>query len=144
MPTVKKGEGQNIELDKMPNDNIWNDKKCRKDKMSKGTKRRIEIMSKMIKNVESKEIYLKLLFFEKTVRYYIINPRIFNWRNLPVSTSTFMCPCPCQCPWTQTWTGTHGRGHLLSAIIGGELQEHDMPVSTSMSMGPCPCPWIRT
>jgi hypothetical protein len=43
-------------------------------------------MSKMVKNVESKEINCKLLFFEKTIRYYII----FNWRNMPVSMSTSM------------------------------------------------------
>jgi hypothetical protein len=28
-----------------------------------------DIMLKMIKNVESKEIYLKLLFFEKTIGF---------------------------------------------------------------------------
>jgi hypothetical protein len=33
-----------------------------------------------------------ILFLEKTMRHYvhIINPRKFNWRNLPMSTSTFM------------------------------------------------------
>ncbi len=41
---------------------------------------------------------------------------------------------PRPCPWTQTWTGTHEHGHLLSAIVGGELQQHDLPVSTSTSM----------
>ncbi len=40
-----------------------------------------------------------------------------------------------------TWT----HGYLLSAIVGGELQQHDLPVSTSTSMCPCPCPcpWTR-
>ncbi len=28
------------------------------------------IMSKRVKNVESKEIYLKFLFFEKNIRHY--------------------------------------------------------------------------
>jgi hypothetical protein len=45
----------------------------------------------MVKNVESKEMYLKLYnFLKKTIRHYahIINKQKFNWRNLPMSTST--------------------------------------------------------
>jgi hypothetical protein len=97
MLTVKNVEGQNVELDKMPNDKILNGKKHLKDKMSNGTKRQIEIMSKgrkadwdncqMVKNVESNKCrmrhnvkwlkmskvskYLKLLLFiEKNIGYY--------------------------------------------------------------------------
>jgi hypothetical protein len=93
-------------------------------------------MSKMVKNVKSKEIYLKLYYFwEKNYQIlYNKSANIFNWRILPVSTSTSMCPCPCLCQWTWTWTGTHGHGHLFSAIAGGKLQQHDLPMSTSMSM----------
>jgi hypothetical protein len=64
----------------------------------------------MVKNVERKEMYLKLYYFLKKLldtmynvhiiicTYYIyymyivhiINPRKFTWRNLPMSTSTSM------------------------------------------------------
>jgi hypothetical protein len=44
-----------------------------------------------------------------------------------------MYPCPCPCLLTRIWTETHGHGHLLSAIIGGELHQHDLLVSTSTS-----------
>jgi hypothetical protein len=42
-------EGQNVEWDKMRNDKMSHGKKCRKDKLSNGTKRRVEIMSKVRK-----------------------------------------------------------------------------------------------
>ncbi len=48
----------------------------------------------MDKNVESKEMYLKWYYLWKryyvTIRSWIVNPRKFNWRNLPMSTSTSM------------------------------------------------------
>jgi hypothetical protein len=79
-------------------------------------------MSKMVKNFESKEIYLKLLFFEKTIRYYItVNPRIFNWRNLTVSTSMSLSMSLSVSMDTDmdrdTWTWT--------SFVGGALQQHE-------------------
>jgi hypothetical protein len=74
-------------------------------------------MSKMVKNVEIKEIYLKLYYFLKKLldTMYIINPRTFNWRNQPMS----MCPCPCPCPWTWTWTGTNGHMDICPPLLVG-------------------------
>jgi hypothetical protein len=46
---VKNVEGQNIEWEKMPNYKMLNGKKHQKDKTSNGTKRQIEIMSKVRK-----------------------------------------------------------------------------------------------
>jgi hypothetical protein len=48
-PKVQKVERQNIEWDTMSNDKISNGKKCRKDKLSNGTQRRMDIMSKVRK-----------------------------------------------------------------------------------------------
>jgi hypothetical protein len=44
-------------------------------------------MLKMVKNIGN--VLKMILFFEKTIRNYvhIINPRKFNWKNLPMSTS---------------------------------------------------------
>ncbi len=38
------------------------------------------------------------------MRSCIVNPRKFNWRNLPLCPRPRPCPCPC--PWTWTLTGT--------------------------------------
>ncbi len=46
---VKNVDGQNVEWDKMPNNKMSNAKKCRKEKTLNGTKRRMEIMSKVRK-----------------------------------------------------------------------------------------------
>ncbi len=42
------------------------------------------------------------------MRSCIVNPRKFNWRNLPQCPHPrpCPCPCPCPCPWTWTRTGT--------------------------------------
>ncbi len=80
-------------------------------------------MLKMVRNVESKEIYLKWYYFlKKTIRHYvhIIYPRIFNWRNLHTSTSMSLSVSVSMDTdrdidvdvdigrWTRTWTGTWG------------------------------------
>jgi hypothetical protein len=90
-------------MGQMPNDKMSKGKKRRKDKMSNGTKRRIEIMSKVrnddwakcrmskVINIECASLLIVLIQIfrniKQTIRYCIINPRIFNWRNLPMSTS---------------------------------------------------------
>ncbi len=67
----------------------------------------------------------------------IINPRIFNWRNLPVS----MSMCRCVPVYVRIHGHGHGQGHIntLTSFVRhcwwGELQQHDLPVSASM----CPC-----
>ncbi len=48
----------------MPNDKMSNSKKCRKDKMLNGTNTEWT-KCRMVKNVESKELYLKYYFLEK-------------------------------------------------------------------------------
>ncbi len=62
----------------------------------------------MAKNVDSKEMYLKLYYFfwKKTIRHFvhIKNPRKFNWRNLPMSTSTTMNVDVGRWTRTGTWT----------------------------------------
>jgi hypothetical protein len=78
-------------------------------------------MSEMVKNVESKEIYLKLLFFGKTIRYYLINPRIFNWRNLPVSRSMSLSMSVSM----DTDMDRDMDMDILSAIVSGELKQHE-------------------
>ncbi len=69
-------KGQNVEWDKMPNRHNAESKKGRRDIMSNGTKRRIEIMSKVRKanwdkmstgkkNVESKQCRIRRQNVEK-------------------------------------------------------------------------------
>jgi hypothetical protein len=78
----KKGRmGHNVESDKTPNGNHVESKKGRLgqnvDRYKKNVERkqcqirRHTVMSKRVKNVESKEIYLKCCyFFKKTIRHY--------------------------------------------------------------------------
>ncbi len=65
--------------------------------------------------------YLKLLFFEKNIGYSNKSAK-FNWRNLPTSTSMSMSLSV-----SVTINTDMDRDmdvDILSAIVGGELQQH--------------------
>ncbi len=99
-------------------------------------------MLKMVKNVKSKEIYLKLYY----IRYYIINPRIYS--------TGAICPCPHPCPCVPVHVPVHGhghgQGHMDMDIFCLPLLVENFSNMICLCPGPytcpcpCPCPWTRT